>query len=231
MSQAQLAQKFVTPDGKLFDTKAEANDYLRRPLITAAMNVVTGGNKELTEWLIANEESVASTYESTKIQRVTKSEKKTLEKALDAIVAAGDRSFAFVAENKEAILESFRWPSVKRGTEEEQAKTIRDGFLVLTNDNAQLADWLIANQTQILEAYEAGVVKREVNPKAAEALAAYRANQAVLKAEMEAAVAADKAATEAGKPEEANAVAKLTMKRAAEAKAAEDAKAAAVVAK
>jgi len=227
MSQA-LAQKFVTPDGKLFDTKAEANDYLRRPLITAAMNVVTGKNVELTEWLIANEETVASTYESTKIQRVTKSEKKALEKSLDAVAAAGDRAFAFVSENKEAILESFRWPSVKRGTEEEQAKTIRDGFLVLTNDNAKLADWLIANQAQILEAYEAGVVKREVNPKAAEALAAYRANQAVLKAEMEAAVAADKAATEAGKTDEANAVAKLTMKRAAEAKALEDAKAAAV---
>lgn len=199
MSANQLVQKFVTEDGRQFDTKAEAIDYLRLPLITAALNKVNGNNKELTDWLIANQEAVESTFESTKIQRVTKSEKNQLAKALDAVAAAGDKQFKFIVENKDAILESFRWPSVKRGTDEEQAATIRGGFLALTGENAELSDWLIANQEALLEAFQAGVIKREVNPKAADALAAYRAKQAGRKAEKDAAVATLEAKLEADK--------------------------------
>lgn len=177
-----LSQKFVTEDGKAFDTKAEAMDYLRRPLKAAALNKINGDNKELTDWLLDNEEAIGGTFESTKIRRVTKSEKKQLEKALEAVTAAGDKAFGFLIDNAAAIAESFRWPSVKRGDATEQAATIKAGFMSLTGDNAELADWLIGNKDAILEAFEAGVVKREVSPKAAEALAKYRAEKAAQKA-------------------------------------------------
>lgn len=185
-----LKQVYATPDGKQFDTKAEALDYLRRPLITAALNKVAPDNPELVDWLLANQEAVETNFESTKIKRVTKSEHKQLEKALEAVASAGEKSFAFITDNASAILDSFRWPSVKRGTEEEQAATIKNGFLALTGEPAEkpeLTDWIIANKDAILEAYQAGVVKREVNPKAAEALAAYQAKK---KAEKEAKAAA-----------------------------------------
>lgn len=225
MSANTLVQKFVCEDGTQFDTKAEAVDYLRKPLIMAALGKVNGNNKELTDWLYKNQEGIESAFESTRIQRVTKSEKNQLSKALEAVAAAGDKAYAFITNNKEAVLESFRWPSVKRGTEEEQAATIRDGFMALTGENAELTDWIIANKDALLEAYEAGIVKREVNPKAADALAAYREKQAARKVEKEAAVAADKAAVEAGKP--ATAVAAVEAKFKAEDEAAAAAKKAA----
>lgn len=176
-----LSQKFVTDDGKAFDTKAEAMDYLRKPLKEAALNKLNGNNAELTAWLLDNEEAIDATFESTKIRRVTKTEKKQLEKALEAVTAAGDKAFAFLIQNSAAIADSFRWPSVKRGDATEQAATIKAGFMQLTGDNAELADWLIGNKDSVLEAFQAGVQKREVSPKAAEALAKYRAEQAAKK--------------------------------------------------
>lgn len=192
---------FQTPDGKIFDTKAEAQDYMRRPLKEAALNKLNGDNKELTVWMLENEEAIDATFESTKIQRVTKSEKNQLTKALEAVtkthatvaedgsVSNVEKAFAFIIENAGAIADSFRWPSVKRGSEEEQAATIKAGFMALSGDNVELADWLIANKAAVLEAFQAGVVKREVNEKAATALAAYRAQKAAEKAEKEAAAA------------------------------------------
>ena len=141
-------------------------------------------------WLCDNRTDIAETFESTKIKRVTKSEKKALEKALEAVKAAGDKAFAFIADNAEAILESFRWPSVKRGTEEEQAAQLRANFMALTGDNVELTDWVLSNKEAVLEAFEAGKVKREISPKAAEGLAAYQAKRAAEKAAKAAAEAA-----------------------------------------
>ena len=42
----------------------------------------------------------------------------------------------------------------------------------------ELVDWILGNKDSILGAYEAGVEKRVINPKAQEALAAYRAQKA-----------------------------------------------------
>lgn len=202
MTQAQnnvLRQGFMTPDGKVFDTKSEAMDYLRKPQKEAALNKLNGNNAELTAWLLENEESISDTFESTKIQRVTKSEKKQLEKALeelakahatvaeDGTVSNVDKKYAFLIENREAIADSFRWPSVKRQSEEDQAATIKAGFMALTGDNVELVDWILGNKDAILEGFQAGVVKREVNPKAQDALAAYRAKKAAEKAAKEAA--------------------------------------------
>jgi len=178
----ELKQVFTTPDGKHFDTKAEAMNYLRKPKIMEAMKKVTGGNAELADWLVNHQESVEMAFESGTIKRVTKSEHNKLAKALEAIVEAGNSKFAFVADNKGAILDSFRWPSVKRMSDEEKSAAARNTLVAASEGNEELAGWVLANKDAILEAYTAGIEKKQVNPKAAEALAAYRAKKAAEKA-------------------------------------------------
>lgn len=189
-----IKQGFQTPDGIIHDSMREANNHLRKPKIEAALTNLVGDNKELTAWMIANMDGIEGVFESNKIQRVTKSERNQLEKALneltqahatvaeDGTVSNIEKKVAFVIENKQAILDSFRWPSVKRGSEEEQAAKIKEGFLELTTNNAEVTDWLIANKDAILEAFQAGIVKRPVNEKASTALAEYRAMKAAEKA-------------------------------------------------
>ena len=189
----QLEQKIAVKmdDGsvKLFDTKAEAMEYLQRPKQTEAFKAFVGDNPDLITWLLDNRGEVENAFESAKIKRVTKSEKNALKKALDAIKAAEDKSFAFVVDNSEAILNSFRWPSVKRGSEEEQAAMIMKAVTEATGDNAELATWIVSNKDAILEAYEAGAIKREVSPQAAAGLAKWRAEQEAKKAAEKAAEA------------------------------------------
>jgi len=182
----ELRSVIVTPDGKIFDTKQEAQAYIRRPLILAALKIATSNNTELSEWLLENQETVEGAFETGTIKRVTKSEANKLAKALEALVAIeGNPAIKFLQEHAGAIKESFRWPSVKRMSDEEKATCARN-TLVAASDNEDLADWVLANKTQILAAYEAGVEKRAVNPAAAEALAAYRAKKAAEKAAAEA---------------------------------------------
>ena len=178
-----LKQVFTTPDGKTFDTKQEALDYLRRPQITAAMNKVTGDNADLTNWLVENQEAVEMAFETGTIKRVTKSESKKLKDSLEYIkeTLAGDKKAAFVVENISAIVDSFRWPSVKRMDEAEKATAARNSLVAVSN-NEELATWVLANKDAVLAAYEAGKEKREVSQKATDALAAYRAKKAAEKA-------------------------------------------------
>ena len=185
----ELKQVFTTPDGKQFDTKAEALDYLRRPKILEAMTKATGGNKELADWLVEHEEQVEMAFETGTIRRVSKSESKKLKAALDHIaeVLKDDKKAAFVVDNVASIADSFRWPSVKRMDDAEKATAAKNTLVAASEGNEELADWVLANKDAVLEAYEAGKEKRQVNPKAAEALAAYRAKKAAEKAAQEAA--------------------------------------------
>jgi len=169
---------FVTPDGKVFATKKEAQDYIRLPKIREALKALTKNNTELVEWLIANQESVEMAFEVGVIRRVSKTEHNKLEKALTAVVEANNPKFAFVVEHKAAILDSFRWPSVKRMDSEEKSAAARNSIAAAAEGNEELAKWVIANKDAVLEAYQAGVEKRQINPKAAEALAAYRTKMA-----------------------------------------------------
>lgn len=188
----QLKQVFSTPDGKTFDTKAEAQAYLRRPVILSALTVITGGNKQLAEFLLENEETVQNAFETGTIRRVTKSEAKKLEKATEAL-AQLDRSLhkdlIFLIDNANTVKESFRWPSVKRMNDEEKAVAARNTLLAATENDGELVDWILANKEQVLNAYKAGVEKRQVNPKAAEGLAAYREKKRLEKEAAEAAAA------------------------------------------
>ena len=64
----------------------------------------------------------------------------------------------------------------------EKATAAKNTLVAASEGNEELADWVLANKDAVLEAYEAGKEKRQVNPKAAEALAAYRAKKAAEKA-------------------------------------------------
>lgn len=183
----QLRSVFTTPDGKIFETKAEALNHMRRPKIEEAMNKLTGNNKELTEWLIDNAEVVEDAADTGKIRRVSKADRKKLEKALQSIKEANNPAFAFIADNAGAVLDSFHWPKVKRMTPEETAVAVRNTIVAASEGNEDLANWVVANMDAILEAYKAGEEKRAVNPNAAAALAEYQAKK---KAEKEAAAAA-----------------------------------------
>lgn len=183
---SEFRKVVVTPDGQQFDTVKEAQDHMRLPKIKAALMTLTSGNKELTDWLVAQQETVEMAFEVGTIRRVTKVERNKLKKALDAIKEVTDSKFKFVQENADALLESFRWPSVTRMKDEEKAEAARKSLVAAAEGNEKLAAWIIENKDGIVAAFNAGVEKREVSPKATAALEVYRAKKAAEKAAKEA---------------------------------------------
>ena len=189
MSLDQIKQVFTLPGvDRTFESKAEAADYLRRPKVLEALNKLTEGNAELNTWLFDNRESVEMAFETGTIKRVTKQEAKKLGEALNYIAntLAGDKKAAFVVENVAVIKDSFRWPTVKRMTDEEKATAARNSLVATTGGQEDLAVWILANKDAILEAFQAGVVKRVMPQSTLDNLAAWRAKQAAEKAAKEA---------------------------------------------
>ena len=182
----QIIQGFMTPDGQSFPTKKAAQKHLRRPKVKSALLVVTGNNEELANWLQDNEEDVVASFDIGTIKRVTNTEKKQLAKALEALKETTEPKLAFIRDNADAIEESFRWPKVARMSDEEKASAARNSLVALSDGQEDLADWCVANKDAVLEAYQAGVEKKAVNPKAAAALAEYRRKKAEEKAKKEA---------------------------------------------
>jgi spore germination protein GerM len=181
-----IRQGYITPDGSQFDTKAEALDYMRKPQIEAALATITKGDLELAQYLFSNMEEIKEAFEVGTIKRVTKTERNKLKKALEALKETVEPKLAFLRDNAEAVEKSFRWPSVERMNDEEKATKALETLVEAFDKNTALAEWVIEKKTVLLEAFEAGKVKRTVNPKAAAALAEYRAKKA---AEKEAAAA------------------------------------------
>jgi hypothetical protein len=167
-----IQQAYVV-DGKIFNTKQEAADYVRIPKVKEALNMLTAKNAELVTFLMEKEDEICNIYDSGKIKRVTKQERKALSKALDHV--AGVKGAEFLTDNYQAVLDSFRWPSVKRGSTEEIAERVRKEMADLCEGNEEMVKWMLANKEQLLAAYEAGVEKREVNQSAVDSLAAYQA--------------------------------------------------------
>lgn len=172
----QITRKHVTPDGKQFDTLAQANDHIRQPLVRAALLQVTSGAQELADFLYEREDDIEAAYEFGKVSRVTKSERKKLEKSLEVVKAIAEPKLKFLQDNITAVLESFRWPAVKRMTPEE----IQAGIKTKLTDMADgdVADWMILNRDAILNAYKAGKPKPAgLHPNAGAALAAFQAKK------------------------------------------------------
>jgi hypothetical protein len=171
-------QVVIGPDGTQYASMAEATDALRKPAVLKAMNAATSNNKELTDWLIANEETVQNAFEFS-IKRVTKAEHNKLVKCKEELLTLKDSHprLGFLIDNVDAMVDSFRWPTMKRMTEEEKATASRNTLVAASEGNEELAAWVVTNQAVVLEAYEAGKIKREVSPKATEALAAYQAKK------------------------------------------------------
>lgn len=194
MAQVTISNKVALQleDGtvKLFDSKREAEDYVRKPLVVAALKKLEGVDAELADWLFEQRDSVAEVFEAAKVKRVSKSDKAALEAAIKLAVETLDKGdmtekkARFLIENADQIVNSFRWPAVKRGTEEEQAAQVQAAALDLCGgeEGAELASFIVANKDAILSAFEQGVVKRQVSEKAAAGLAAYRERMAAAKA-------------------------------------------------
>jgi hypothetical protein len=185
----ELATVIVTPDGQQFATKAEAMEHLRAPQIRDALLTATGNNADLADWLVKCKESVTSAFDTGTIRRVSKADKKKLDSSIEALVAIDDvllkSALGFLIDNSDAVADSFRWPAVRRMTEEEKAFAAMNTLTAAADGNETLAQWVLDNKDSILAAYEAGKVKRKVSPKATEGLAAYRAEKALEKAARE----------------------------------------------
>lgn len=165
---------FVTEDGKVFATKSEATDYLRTPLVRAALKRLAGGEQNLANFLFDQEDEIMKAFEVGTVARVTKSEKKKLQKSIDAVKAITNTpALRFLQENAAAVVESFRWPSVKRMTDEEKVAATKEMLTKLADEPA--ANWIIANKDKLIEAYETGKEKRIANPNAMAALEKARA--------------------------------------------------------
>jgi len=164
----------------VFRTRAEANDFIRRPKVIAALTKLAKGNKDLIDFLESKEDEIKKAFDTGVVSRVTKSERSRLEKCFEYLKSLNDPKLAFLADNAEAAVASFRWPTVKRLTDAEKASEMMNELTKLANQEA--ATWIVANRDAIEDAYNAGIEKKEINPKAMEALAAH---QAKVKAEKE----------------------------------------------
>lgn len=193
-----LKQGYIV-DGRVFDTAAEARDYLRLPQVTAALSVLVAGDQNFVKFLLDNQDEIEAAFEVGTIARVTKSERAKLDKALNHIAETlkDDSKAKFVVENIEAVRDSFRWPAVKRLKDEEKTAAILASLTKLADES--IAQWLVTNKDNLMAAYEAGVEKRVAPPgnglaeyqaakKAGpEALAAYTAAKEAAKAAAKAA--------------------------------------------
>ena len=190
----EFKQVFMTADGKTFDTKAEMMDYYRLPKIREALMVLANKNSEVSEWLLANQDGIEAAFDTGTIRRVSKADRAKFGKELAKLVERFGEDFPFITENSNAILDSFRWPTVSRLKAEEKTLAIKNTLLKMTADgngegNIELTNWIIENEVAILDCYEAGKEKRDISQKALDGLSEYRAKRAAEKAEEEAAKA------------------------------------------
>jgi len=187
---AVTQQVFRTPDGSIFESKADADAHLARPLILEALKLITAGKSGLAEWLLEVKEQFVDIYDTGVVRRVTKAEHKALSKDFENLATlaeefkAANRPFPmpFLLEHAESVKSSFRWPTVTRLKPEERDVAIRNSLLALCKADETLADWLQINREAIIQAYSAGKPKRPVSEKATAGLKAYQEAKAAEKA-------------------------------------------------
>ena len=186
MTELKIAQVFEV-DGHIFHSKAEAQNFIRRPKIKAALEAFTKAvSPDLADFIIENQEAIEDAFEVGTVRRLTKSDISKLEKAIKVLGEAQVKGTEFLVSMWPEL--EYKYRSVKCMTDEEKAAAIRNSLLAISDNDLDLADWIMTHKDAILEAFEAGVEKRQINPAAKNALAAYQAKKA-----------AEKAAKEAGK--------------------------------
>lgn len=195
MSATVLRQIFQTPDGATFDNKADAERHMRKPSIMAALLAVAGGQRELAESLYAKEDELRDALDAGTIRRVSKAERNALVKALDAIAKSTDPAFRFVVDNKDAIADSFRWPTQQRLSAEDKVAAQATAVADIFDGREDVAGWVLQEKDKILQAYNAGKPERAVSAAASEGLAAYQAMKAAEKVVQAATAAFEESAT------------------------------------
>ena len=217
-----LLQVFQTPDGQTFNNRADAERHMRAPQIKAALLAVAGGQKELADALFENEADISGAFESGTIKRVTKAERNKLKAEVEKLVKNYGSEFKFITENKDCVIDSFRWPTQARLSNEEkeqlQLRTLTGIF-----DDEKVAQWVIQERDRILAAYNAGKPERKISNAAQEGLALYRAMKDAEKKVAELAADPNSDPNEAALAKQAydNAKAALDERKAARAAAAE----------
>lgn len=181
-----IKQIFVTEDGKQFDNKQEAVDYVRIPKVREAFANLKITDPETVDWLIKNQEEIEGSFDSGSITRVTKKDRAKIRAEFDKILAS-DLELPFVREHQQQFVDGFKYAPMARLNDEEKAVLVRQELSTLEGITDEMIGWLIANKESVLEAYKAGVEKREIPQKAMEKLAEYRAKMAAEKAAKEAA--------------------------------------------
>jgi hypothetical protein len=164
---------------KMFDTRADAEMFIRKPKIMAALAALTE-NVQLQQLLFDQNELITQAFSTDPVRRVTKKEKEALKEAIDAIVESKDKAYKFIAENADAVLASFKWPTVKKTTPEEAILCARNTLSKEIEEEA-VVTWIVANRDKVLAAFEAGVEKKQVSQKAVDGLTVYRLSKAIEK--------------------------------------------------
>lgn len=182
MSALQIKQTFQTPDGQTFNTKAEAERHMRKDAIMAALLAVAGGDRDLAKALYDKEEELNEAFDTGTVRMVTKAERKQLDKALEALVAAKAPGTEFLVNNVEAVKQSFRWPKQTRLTAEEKVAAQHKALTEIFDGREDAAGWVVQEKDKIMAAFKAGQPERKVPEKAAEGLALWQAMKAAEKA-------------------------------------------------
>jgi len=176
MSNKLYTQIFTAFDGTTFSSKEGVEEYVKEKAVKNALGELTNDQK-LVEFLVSNADEIKNAYETGSVRRVTKKEKAALNAALDAVNGIDNAALGFLKEHGLAILASFKWPTVKQLSDEEKLATQVNALNAIT-ENEQLTDWLLESKEKIVEALNAGVIKREISEQAKAGLAKYRAEKA-----------------------------------------------------
>jgi len=184
---SEVKQQWLSDDKTPFNTKAEAEQHNRLPVIMNDLIVVADGQEKLAKWILDCQKHIKELFALGKVKRVTKSDRNRLQRGLKKLSEIHeDRGMgvdvAWIVENSEALVKGFKWPGQKRLKDEELQEALQEKASELTNGDQELATWIIASKDAILKAYEAGKPKREISEKAVQGLAAYRAKMAQQKA-------------------------------------------------
>jgi len=182
----EIRQTFVV-GGQQFETKADAIDYIRKQELLKLAN----GQEDLAVLLFEHKEAIESAFDTGTIRRVTKTERKRLRDAFEALPADLPKAAEFLREKvmyqgaevsiMEQLIDSFSWPKQRRMSDEEKAAALSEALKAL-DISEEVAEWIKNVREDLLAAYGAGVEKRQVSEKALAGLAAYREKMAALKA-------------------------------------------------